>query len=210
MLAIAIAAVIITTVNFAFFRSHRNIEAVRSQRDAYQTARIVLDRMVKDLTCSYVPADRTQMTRDEMSMYRFVGVNDDSTEVAKDTISFTTTTDIGFSKVPGAACEVDYYLKETEDRKGVFTLIRREDSTPHSGITKTGSEMEVAEGVLGLNIVYVTDTNQEVSEWDLENKLALPKQVKVTLTLETAKDKMDFSATASLPLSGIKLMPPQG
>lgn len=210
MLAIAISAIVILTVNFAFFQSNKNIEAVRTQREAYETVRIVMDRMIKDLTCAYVPTEERQMTANEFSMYRFVGTNDDSDGVDKDTISFTTTTDIGFSKVPGGVCEVDYYLKEMEDKKGVFSLMRREDPTPHYGITKTGNEMEIAEGVLGMNIVYIDNSNQEVNEWDLAQRLALPKQVKVTLTMEAGKEKVNFSMAASLPLSGITLKPPQG
>ncbi len=210
MLAIAISAIVILTVNFAFFQSNKNIEAVRTQREAYETIRIVMDRMIKDLTCAYVPTEERQMTANEFSMYRFVGTNDDSDGVDKDTISFTTTTDIGFSKVPGGVCEVDYYLKEMEDKKGVFSLMRREDPTPHYGITKTGNEMEIAEGVLGMNIVYIDNSNQEVNEWDLAQRLALPKQVKVTLTMEAGKEKVNFSMAASLPLSGITLKPPQG
>lgn len=212
LLAIAITAVIITIVNFAFFQSNKNIEAVRTQREAYQTVRIVMDRMIKDLTCAYIPSPvlRPTMTALEQSMYRFEGADDDSNSIDKDTISFSTTTDIGFSKVPGGICEVAYYLKVMENKKDVFTLMRREDPTPHYGPTKAGSEMELAEGVLGMNIIYIDDSNQEVKEWDLSKKLALPKQVKVTLTLEAGKDKLTFTGTAALPLSGIKLMPPQG
>jgi general secretion pathway protein J len=212
LLAIAITAVIITIVNFAFFQSNKNIEAVRTQREAYQTVRIVMDRMIKDLTCAYLPSPvlRPTMTALEQSMYRFVGTDDDSNSIEKDTISFSTTTDIGFSKVPGGICEVAYYLKLMENKKDVFTLMRREDPTPHYGPTKAGSEMELAEDVLGMNIIYIDDLNQEVKEWDLSKKLALPKQVKVTLTFEAGKDKLTFTGTAALPLSGIKLMPPQG
>lgn len=210
LLAVSIAAVVIAIVNYAFFQSHKNIEAVTTQREAYQTVRIVMDRMIKDLTCCYVPANRPNMTNDELSMYRFVGVNDNSNSIDKDTISITTTTDIGFSKVPGGVCEVGYYLKEMENKKDIFTLMRREDATPHYGTTKSGSEMEMAEGVLGMNIIYIDDANQETDEWDLTKRLVLPKQVKVTLTMETSGDKLTFTATASLPLSGIRLIPPQG
>jgi general secretion pathway protein J len=212
LLATAITAVIITIVNFAFFQSNKNIEAVRTQREAYQTVRIVMDRMIKDLTCAYIPSPvlRPAMTVQEMSMYRFVGANDESNSIDKDAISFTTTTDIGFSKVPGGICEVAYYLKEMENKKDVFTLMRREDPTPHFGSTKAGSEMELAEGVLGMNIIYVDDSNQEGNEWDLSKKLTLPKQVKVKLTFEAGKDKLTFTGTAGLSLSGIRLMPPQG
>jgi len=171
-----------------------------------------MDRIIKDLTCAYIPSPslRPTMTVEDMSMYRFVGANDESDSTDKDTISITTTTDIGFSKVPGGICEVAYYLKLMENKKDIYTLMRREDPTPHYGPTKAGSEMELAEGVLGMNIIYIDDTNQEIKEWDLSKKLALPKQVKVTLTFEAGKDKLAFTGTAALPLSGIKLMPPQG
>ena len=212
LLAIAITAVIITIVNFAFFQSNKNIEAVRSQREAYQSVRIAMDRIIKDLTCAYIPSPslRPTMTLEDMSMYRFVGANDESDSTDKDTISITTTTDIGFSKVPGGVCEVAYYLKLMENKKDIYTLMRREDPTPHYGPSKAGSEMELAEDVLGMNIIYIDDSNQEAKEWDLSKKLALPKQVKVTLTFEADKEKLTFTGTAALPLSGIKLMPPQG
>ncbi len=212
LLAIAITAVIITIVNFAFFQSNKNIEAIRTQREAYQSVRIAMDRMIKDLTCAYIPSPslRPTMTVEDMSMYRFVGANDESDSTDKDTISITTTTDIGFSKVPGGVCEVAYYLKLMENKKDIYTLMRKEDPTPHYGPSKAGSEMELAEDVLGMNIIYIDDSNQEAKEWDLSKKLALPKQVKVTLTFEAGKDKLTFTGTAALPLSGIKLMPPQG
>lgn len=210
LLAIAIAAVIITTVNFAFFQSHANIESVGAQREVYQTVRIVMDRMIKDLTCTYLPTDNRQMTQDEISLYRFVGINDDTGETDRDSISFTSTTDIGFSRASGSVCEVGYYLKEDEENKGIYTLMRREDPTPHYGVSKEGQELEIAEGVTGMNIVYLDDTSQETDEWDLLKRLTLPRQVKVTLTIGSGEDAMSFSVTASLPLAGIKLQSPQG
>lgn len=210
LLAIAIAAIVLVIVNTAFFQSHANIESIRSQREAYQTVRIVMDRMLKDLTCAYLPSDGRQMTMDEISLYRFVGTNDESDKTNKDSLTLTTTADIGFSPVPGAVCEVGYYLKEMEDRKGVYALMRREDPTPHYGVTKAGREMEIAEGLLGMDIVYLDEASLEVKEWNLEQRLTLPRQVKVTLTFEAGKESLTFSETASLPLSGIRLILAQG
>jgi hypothetical protein len=210
LLAIAIAVIVLVIVNTSFFRSHANIESIRSQREVYQTVRIVMDRMIKDLTCTYIPSDGRQMSADDISLYRFIGVNDESNKTDKDSIFFTTTTDIGFSKVPGALCEVDYYLKETEGKQGVYTLMRREDPTPHFGVTKSGIEMEIAEDVLGMDVVYLDDASQEVKEWNLGQRLTLPKQVKVTLTFEAGKESLKFTGMASLPLAGIRLSPGHG
>jgi len=210
VLAIAIAAIIITTVNFAFFRSHATIEAIGEQREIYQTVRIVMDRMIKDLTCAYLPTDNRQMTADEISLYRFVGVNEEAGETDRDSIAFTTTTDIGFSRFSGSVCEVGYYLKEEDEEKGSYILMRREDPTPHHGVTTAGHELEIAEGITGMDIVYLDGTARETEEWDLADRLTLPKQVKVTLTMGSGDDTISFSATASLPLAGIRLQPPQG
>lgn len=221
-MAIAIAAVIIVTVNYAFFQSHKNIEAVKGGREVYQSVRTVMDRMIKDLSCTYLPSDDRQMTKDEISLYRFTGVNDDTDNTDRDTITFTTTTDLGFSKVPGAICEVGYYLKEAEgtDTSGdtkasdetekVYTLMRREDPTPHYGVTEKGQELEIAEGVTGFNVVYLDETGQEVVEWDLGKRLTLPHQVRITLTLQAGQEELTFTATASLPLAGIRLRTPEG
>lgn len=210
LLAIAIAVIVLVIVNTSFFRSHANIESIRSQREVYQTVRIVMDRMIKDLTCTYIPSDGRQMSADDISLYRFIGINDESNKTDKDSIFFTTTTDIGFSKVPGTTCEVDYYLKETEGKQGVYTLMRREDPTPHFGVTKSGIEMEIAEDVLGMDVVYLDDTSQEVKEWNLGQRLTLPKQVKVTITFEAGKESLKFTGMASLPLAGIRLSPGHG
>jgi hypothetical protein len=210
LLAIAIGAIVLFIVNTTFFRSHDNIESIGSQREVYQTVRIVMDRMIKDLTCAYLPSDGRQMSADEISLYRFVGVNDESNKTDKDGIFFTTTADIGFSPIPGGVCEVDYYLKEAEGKTGVYTLMRREDPRPHYGVTKAGMEMEIAEGVLGMDIVYLDNASQEVKEWDLSKRFTLPKQVKVTLTFEAGKESLKFSATAPLSLAGIRLSFTQG
>jgi prepilin-type N-terminal cleavage/methylation domain-containing protein len=211
LLAIAIAAIVLVMVNTAFFRSHANIESIKGRREIYQMARIVMDRMIKDIACAYIPSDsKLHLTKEQISMYRFVGLSDDSDKFNKDSIYFTTTTDIGFSRVPGGICEVGYYLKETEDKKGSYTLFRREDPTPHYGITKAGMEMEIAEGLQGIKITYIDDASQEVKEWDLEQRLTLPKQVKITLIFEAGKESLTFSVTTAPVLTGIRLNPPGG
>jgi len=210
LLAIAIGAIVITIVTTVFYRSHKNIEAVKSSSEIYQTARTVMDRMIKDLTCAYIPSDNRNRTKDEISFYRFVGTKEEDESIRRDSICFTTTTDLGFSKNPGSICEVDYYLKETEDKKGSYTLMRREDATPHSGITKTGMELEMAEGIKEMEIVYIDDASQETREWDLLQKLSLPKRVKVIITFDDGKEGLKFTGYATLSLSGIRLKPPEG
>ncbi|MGI6387820.1 MAG: PulJ/GspJ family protein [Desulfomonilia bacterium] len=76
LMAIAIAAIVMTVVNLAFFQAHRAIESVGSQRETYQMVRVVMDRMMKDLSCAYVPATEgtgRTLGEEDISLYRFVG-----------------------------------------------------------------------------------------------------------------------------------------
>lgn len=204
-MAIAIAAIILVTVNMGFFGAHKRIEAVTAQSQAYQTVRLVMDRMIKDLICSYVPiTDETRKIKeDRIPMYRFIGTDDSSDDVDKDSINFTTTADLGLPGSTGVICEVGYSLKEMEEVKDRFILIRSEDCMPHAGISETAREMEVAENIVSMDIKYIDGEENESDVWDLSEKLCLPKQVNITITFEVDGQPLSFSGTAFLPLSDL-------
>lgn len=213
LMAVFIAAIALAIVNVSFFQSHRSIEAVSSQRQAYQMVRIVMDRMIKDLTCSYIPAPGEpprQMTAEQISLYRFVGKDEKSGKIEKDSIHFTTTADLGLPGSVGGLCEVGYYLKEMESAKDRYVLIRSEDCLPHFGLSAAPREMEVAEDIVSLDVTYVDSDSKEADAWDLEKTLTLPKQVKVTVTFDMKGEEVTFSGVAFLPLSGLKLQAVQG
>jgi prepilin-type N-terminal cleavage/methylation domain-containing protein len=210
LLAIAIAAIALTIVNATFFQSHRTIESVRQQRETYQMVRIVMDRIIKDISCCYVPSADRDMSDDDISMYRFVGEDDSDNEGDRDSIYFTTTADLGLPSLSGGICEAGYYLKEMEEDQGRYYLIRREDCTFHTGVSDIPREMELAEDVLGMNIVYIDKDNQEVDEWDLQDKLSLPNQIRITITLAGREDPFEVTGLAFLPLSSIQLKKVQG
>jgi hypothetical protein len=210
-MAIFIGAIVLGIVNTAFFRSSHSIEIVNAQRETYQMVRIVMDRILKDLTCAYVPSpppgqDSLQLTEDGISEYRFIGKDDAKEDIALDTIHFTTTTDLGLPGSRGGVGEVGYYLKEMEDRKDRYMLIRSEDYLPHLGVSETPKEMEMAENIVSLNIKYVgEDATSEQDTWDLSQALALPREVRVSVTFDIEGKPVSFSGTAFLPLSDIKL-----
>ncbi|MCD6570761.1 MAG: type II secretion system protein [Deltaproteobacteria bacterium] len=203
LLAIAITAVVITIVNTTFFRSHAAIESVNAERAVYQVARIAMNRMIKDISCAYIPS--VEIHEDRISMYGFVGENDEYDGIDNDSISLTSAANIGLGSVFGGMCEIGYYLKEMEDKDGLFYLMRREDCRPDNDITDGGNIMEVAEGLTGLNIVYIDSRSKEWDRWDLYEKLYLPKQVKITLTFSCADEELSFTGVASLPLGGRKI-----
>ena len=74
-----------------------------------------------------------------------------------------------------------------------------------SFLSESAREMEVAEDITSLNIVYLDHNGEEKDDWDLEQKLRLPRQVKVTITLACGGEPLSFTGTAHLPLSELKL-----
>lgn len=203
LLAISIGAIVITIVNTTFFDSHKIIEAVDTQREVYQIARIAMDRMIKDISCAYIPDG--EISEDRSYMYGFVGENDEYDDIDNDSISLTSAANIGIGSIFGGVCEIGYYLKENEDKEGIFSLMRREDSRPDSDITDGGNVMEVAEGLTGMDITYIGKGTKEWDHWDLYEKLYLPRQVKVTLTFEWGGEEIPFTCVAFLPSGGEKI-----
>ncbi|HPW68660.1 MAG: type II secretion system protein [Desulfomonilia bacterium] len=213
LMAIAIAAIVMTVVNLAFFQAHRAIESVGSQRETYQMVRVVMDRMMKDLSCAYVPATEgtgRTLGEEDISLYRFVGKDDSDGDVDLDSIHFTTAAELGLPGVMGGLAEVGYFLKEMEDLPGRYILIRSEDPLPHYGVSKSAREMEVAEDITSLNIVYLDHNDDEKDDWDLDQKLSLPRQVKVSVTFACGGEPLSFTGTAHLPLSELKLTVSEG
>ena len=209
-MALAIAAMVIATVNMAFFLSHRNIDAISDQRETYQMMRIAFDRIIKDITCAYVPLSEDELSPEEISLYRFIGVHGTGSEMDRDSLVMTTTTNIGFSKIFAGLTEVAYYLKEMDEKPGLYMLVRREDTLPHHGVSSSGAEMELAQDVVKMNIEYIDESSQSQVEWDLERELSLPRQVRVSLTFSRGEENLTFTAVASPPLAGIKIRRSQG
>ncbi len=203
LLAIAIAAVVITIINSVFFSSHEVVRAVGAQTEVYQVARIAMDRMIKDLSCSYVPSE--ELSKEQMQRYNFLGEDEEDEGMPRDYISFVSAADMGMSPVFSGLCEIGYYLKESDEQGGMFSLIRREDSLPDSDVSQGGNTMEIAENLVGMDIVYIDKANQEFRTWDLLEKMSLPSQAKITITFKQGEEDIPFTCNAFLPLSHVQI-----
>jgi len=201
LLALAIAAIVITIVNMAFFSSHRLSQSVKAETQTYQMVRVAFATMIKDLTSAYVPL---KMTEDEVDMYRFVGMNNDEYGINKDSLYFTTASETTFDPLKGGICEVDYYLEEMEGSSDLYYLMRRDDCTPHYGITSKGNAFELAEDITGMNIVYLDKDLNEFDNWDLKDMGYLPREVKITISFKQGDKELEFTGVAFLPLTWIK------
>ncbi|MEN6474364.1 MAG: prepilin-type N-terminal cleavage/methylation domain-containing protein [Syntrophaceae bacterium] len=213
VLAVFIAVIVVASVNASFYRSQQVMRTVQQQSEVYQMGRMALDRMVKDLTCAYVPQLAETATTggvepgevDVLDQYRFIGKHELNGTTDLDSIDLTTTSDLGFGDYRGLVTEVDYYLKEVEAGKGVYYLMRREDALPHTGETTVGTEMEMAEDVTSMNIIFIDQVGIESEEWNLNTRGSLPSQVRITLTFKRGETTYPFTGVAQLPLAWINV-----
>ncbi|HQP31224.1 MAG TPA: hypothetical protein PLB81_07840, partial [Deltaproteobacteria bacterium] len=211
VLAVLIAVMVVAAVNASFHRSQQVMRTVQQQSEVYQMGRMALDRMLKDLTCAYVPelletatTGGVEVEADALDQYRFIGKHELRGTTDVDSIYLTTTSDLGLGAYRGLVSEVDYYLKEVETGKGAYYLMRREDALPHAGVTTAGTEMELAEDVSALNIIFIDQSGAESEEWDLKARGSLPSQVRVTLTFKRGEAVYPFTGVAQLPLAWIQ------
>ena len=98
-------------------------------------------------------------------------------------------------------------MEESQER---YYLVRRDDCTFHYDMTSSGREMELAENVLEMDIVYLDKDSQEQEDWDLDDTLYLPYQVRVTITFAIGDEPFEVTGVASLALSSIQLKKAQG
>lgn len=209
LLAIAISVVIVGTVYVTFYQSHKVTTTIMSQTEVYQMARLVMDRMMKDLNCIYfspylvLDSDLkgNEKANELAQKYRFIGKSENDGTNDTDKIYFTTTSDIGLSDQTGIVNEVDYELVEDPDNKGLYFLVRRESNKPHDGIMDSSRNegMELAENVVSMNILYYDKSGKESEEWDAlsTSTPSLPYLIKITLKLKSGKDIYEFTSVAS-------------
>ncbi len=163
--------------------------------DTYQTARVVLTNLSRELTGTYQPALATERLIFEGREEWFQGRR-------MDRISFVTTTSArgGGEEAGWDAFELSYFPGYGE-REG-YLLARRAPFYNLEEPFEGGAEMVVAEGVHSLAFDYY-DGWEWKSEWDPEEEPLLPLAVRITLGLDGGGviEPRYFTTAVSLPMA---------
>ena len=179
LLALAILAVIVTSIYQSFSTAGRSVQQAEEVRDGTDEARTFLARLTNDLANAFVAPG--------MSETFFYGTKSEDEETKKryDGVFLTTLTNW---RRPGTKemelWGVGYYFQERpEDNKRV--LYRREkrelskDIPPLEG----GVEYELTDKVDGLRLRYSGDGSAWVDEWDTKRMSKPPRAVEIVLTI---------------------------
>ena len=202
LIAVALGAVILASVYGAYHMVMKTTMNYSRVSDIYQTARIVLDTVAKEISGAYQPifSEKGEM---------FLGVDEWYAGLENDTLSMVTTTclrgeedEIGYDSF-----EVSYYLGK--GRKDGLLYMK---SAPYFNLEEPfqeGEEIILAENVRSLDFKYYNGMDW-VEMWGGEEMAAeeeaipaLPYAVRITISLglEGEKALTRFSTVASLPMT---------
>jgi type II secretion system protein J len=184
LVSMAILVIIMAALYSAYTTNVEAIQIARQNGEVHQTARIVLDRMTKDLQSALmqvsIPSDKIKLG--------LVGEDHEIDGRRADRMDFTTVTHLPLTEKGPASdlCEIGYLVEEDSEDK-VLVLLRRDDPSVDEDFTKGGSLQEMARNVLEFSLTYQDSRGEESDKWNtLEGMPAsgLPVLIKVRLVLK--------------------------
>jgi type II secretion system protein J len=199
LVSMAILVIIMAALYSAYTTNVEAIQIARQNGEVHQMARIVLDRMTKDLQSALievsVPSDKIKLG--------LVGEDREIDGRRADRMDFTTVTHLPLTEKGPASdlCEIGYLIEENSEDK-VLVLLRRDDPSVDEDFTKGGSLQEMARNVLEFNLTYQDSRGEESDKWNtLEGMPAsgLPLLIKVRLVLKDELNREHVFSTTILP-----------
>ena len=207
LVAIAILAIVVTTVLASFNSVFSTTEVLDESADIYEMAKNCLKRMTLDLESIHVTR-RPMYKPPEMDQspdpYRFVAtaVDTGGTGFAQN-LRFTSRSHVGFEKNSRQGiAEVIYYPKAGND--GLLTLKRADSLFPYPEFEEKGSDPVLCKYVKSLSFKFYDRDGIEFDVWDSDSDefgYATPKAVAIKLELAGRASSHTFETRVFLPIS---------
>ena len=201
MIAMAICAVVLVVTYGAFSAVTDNVGRAEKAAQAYQTARIVMDRMCLDLSNAYL---KEYVPEDE-SPYSFV-YKPASQEGLWETFTLVSTSHMALNAQTFGLdmCRVSYELQK-EENADTYSLYRKDEPLFMNSREGDVQAMMIGSGFLSFELTFFDADGQPLPDWDStqgkqHNKL--PKRVVVSFVIE-GEDGVEypFSSGWSLGLT---------
>jgi type II secretion system protein J len=199
LISMAILVIIMATLYSAYTTNVEAIQIARQNGEVHQAARIVLDRMTKDIQSALiqvsVPSEKINLG--------LVGEDHEIDGKRADRIDFTTVAHLPLTDSGPASdlCEVGYLVEE-DSEDNVLVLLRRDSPSVDEDLTKGGTLQEMVRNVLEFNLTY-QDSRGDVSDtWNtLEGRpgSGLPVLIKVRLVLKDELNREHVFTTSIHP-----------
>jgi len=194
LIAIAILALVVSSLYGAYSSTLDTTEMVESIRDVDQVARLALMQMVDDFKCLYYQKAQGE---DEESPYGFGGVMEVEEEGGA-IVAFATTSRLDFDMTfPSQRINrVSYVVEKQPDNEKLYRLVRRE--LPFADLPGERQEIvvELADGVESLSLNYFGEDGQQFSQWDSKTEGLLPRLVQIRLQMAGEKSRLFTTSVA--------------
>jgi general secretion pathway protein J len=195
LIAVAILALVVSSLYGAYSGTLDTTEMVESIRDVDQVARLALMQMVDDFKSLYYQKAQGE---DEESPYSFGGVMEVEGEGGP-IVAFATTSRLDFDMTfPSQRINrVSYVVEKQPDNEKLYRLVRRE--LPFADLPGERQEIvvELADGVESLSLNYFAEDGQEFSQWDSKTEGLLPRLVQIRLQMAGDKSRV-FSTSVAI------------
>jgi type II secretion system protein J len=203
IIALAILALVFSSLYGAYSGTVETNYQVDSSRDVEQAVRLALMQMADDLKSLY---HQPRAGNPQASPYRFVssGVASESDDGA--VIEFATTAHLGFDAVfPSLRVNrVGYSLKGAVEGEGYRRLVRRETPFADLGGEWGETAVELIDGVEELTFAFLDSDGQELHEWDstapqTTNRLPRLVHIRLRIAAGEAGGSRLFTTAVALP-----------
>lgn len=216
LIAIAIFAVVVTTI-FSSFRAvlSRN-EAIRQGEDAYEMARSCMNRIVMDLTSLYIegpPMYRKPEFNDPPHPYRFVAEQSFTGSRHFTRLRFASTAHLPMGgQTGGGLAEIVYYVPRQSYSQTETVLKRADRPYPYDldpDFQENDADPVLCEDVTEFSLTFYDEEGNTHEEWNSESdrfRYATPRMVAVKLRIEReGAYGHDFFSRIPLPVSREKI-----
>ena len=199
LVAIAILALVVSSLYGAYSGTMETTEKVESVRNVDQVARLALVQLADDFKCLYYEKAQKE---GEDSPYHFGGGTGLELEGESGPIvSFATTSHLGFEmSFPNLRINrVGYILEKQGDSDLSYTLVRQETGFADLPGEHDETVVELADGIESLTLTYVNEDGQTFSQWDTraaETEGLLPRLVHIRLEMAGEKSRVFTTSVA--------------
>ena len=198
LIAIAILALVVSSLYGAYSGTMETTEMVESARDVDQAARLALMQMVDDFSSLYYKEAEGE---DEDSPFRFQGGMDGESEGGT-VVEFASTAHLGFDgSFPNLRINrVSYVLEKQADNERYYRLVRMELPFVDLPGEREETAIELADTVESLTVTYLNKDGETMSQWDSkaqDTEGILPRLVHIRLQLAGEKSRV-FSTTVAI------------
>ncbi|MEW6262531.1 MAG: hypothetical protein AB1641_05585 [Thermodesulfobacteriota bacterium] len=199
--ALAVLAVVLSAVYGTFTFQEKTMRAAAEGREVYGQGLVVLDRLVRDLTCAWLPESPDQKAK---TVYRF--------QADQDRLYLATTSVLSSEEGLGpAVVEAGYRWPPRPEGGNCQLLIRRQDDDPDEDPAEGGREIVLTRNLVKLEIRCLGQDGAEQATWRAEQAGRLPRAVRIKLVLAGDDGReVTFLASVSPALALPEVKAPAG